>query len=145
MAENRFFTIYVNSKAPRHARTENRRCRALSHRRLLAAFGFGPRNGFGVDINGRKSIFYHLCQLQTTWTCQDRKSAVQGPSHRRLLVAFGFGARDRFGVEINGRKSFFLPFMSTPKPLDMPGPKIGGAGPCPIAVYMHHSGVLAMG
>jgi hypothetical protein len=61
MAENRFFTIYVNSKAPRHARTVNRRCRALSHRRLLAAFGFGPRNGFGVDINGRKSIFYHLC------------------------------------------------------------------------------------
>jgi hypothetical protein len=29
--------------------------------------------------------------------------------------------------------------MSTPKPLDMPGPKIGGAGPYPIAVYSWHS------
>jgi hypothetical protein len=89
MAENRFFTIYVNSKPPGPFRTENRRCRA--------------------------------------------------PCHRRLLVAFGFGASDRFGVEINGRKSFFLPFMSTPKPLDMPGPKIGGAGLHAIAVYLWHS------
>jgi hypothetical protein len=78
MAENRFLAIYVNSKPPGHARIQSQWCRALSYRRLLAAFGFGPRNGFGVDINGRKSIFYHLYQLQTTWTFQDRKSVVQG-------------------------------------------------------------------
>jgi hypothetical protein len=79
MAENRFFTIYVNSKPHGHARTENRQCRALSHCRLLVAFGSGTWDRFGVDINGQKSIFCHLCQFQTTWTCQDRKSAVQGP------------------------------------------------------------------
>jgi hypothetical protein len=89
MAENRFFTIYINSKPPGPFRTENRWCRALCH--------------------------------------------------RRLLVAFGFGARNRFGVDINGRKSILLPFMSIPNHLDMPGPKVSGAGPCPIAVYSRHS------
>jgi hypothetical protein len=41
-------------------------------------FGPGMSRGFGVDINGKKSIFGHLFQLQTYPWPQNRMPQVNG-------------------------------------------------------------------
>jgi hypothetical protein len=105
------FAIYVNSKPPGHASTENRRYRALSHRRLHATFPSGTWKGLGVDINGQNLIFGNLYQLSTTHTCQQPTPVVQGHAPHFQYC---------FPMEIS--------FMSTPNHLDVPASKTSGPG-----------------
>jgi hypothetical protein len=131
MAKNRFFTIYVNSKAPRHARTENRRCRALSHRRLHAPFSSGTWDRFGVDINGRKSVFAIYVNSKAPRHARTENRRCRALSHRRLHAPFSSGTWDRFGVDINGRKSVFCHLCQFQTPWICQDRKSAVQGPIP--------------